>query len=152
MLAGLVPWVLVPWTVHSANEVTPCRDWAWVALVSAQVAGTRSGSRGHRHRAGHHPERDPALAARRISPIKHCQVAQTSKHIHHRRWWRFPMCIYFIFPKHDAVKIFFCLDIGIWHIYFTYTSLEYACCIFLFFRELFFGNISVRLTNSEYST
>ena len=107
---------LVPWTVHSANEVTPCRDWAWVALVSAQVAGTRSGSRGHRHRAGHHPERDPALAARRISPIKHCQVAQTSKHIHHRRWWRFPMCIYFIFPKHDAVKIFFCLDIGIWHI------------------------------------
>ena len=57
--------------------------------------------------------------------IKHCQVAHTLKHC---RWWRFPMYIYFIYPKHDAVEILFCLDIGIWH-----PSLEYACCIFLLF-------------------
>ena len=28
MLAGLISRVTVPWTVHSANEVTPCTDWA----------------------------------------------------------------------------------------------------------------------------
>ena len=70
---------------------------------------------------------DPVPAACRISLIKHWQVAHTLKHIHHCRWWLFPMYIYFIYPKHDAVKILFCLDIGIWH-----PSLEDACCILLF--------------------
>ena len=70
---------------------------------------------------------DPVPAACRISPIKHCRVAHTLKHIHHCRWWQFQLYIYFIYPKHDAVKILFCLDIGIWH-----PSLEYACCILLF--------------------
>ena len=80
---------------------------------------------------GHWNERcnlDPVPATCRISPIKHCQVAHTLKYIYHCRWWRFPMYINFIYPKHDAVKILFCLDIGIWH-----PSLEYACCIFLLF-------------------
>ena len=70
---------------------------------------------------------DPVPAACRISPIKHCQVAHTLRHIHHCRWWRFPMYISSIYPKHDAVKILLCLDIRIWH-----PSLEYACCILLF--------------------
>ena len=70
---------------------------------------------------------DPVPAACLISPIKHCQVAHTLKHVYHCRWWRFPMYINFIYPKHDAVKILFCLDIGIWH-----PSLEYASCILLF--------------------
>ena len=100
----------VLWRVHSANEVTPCTDWAYSGTQGIQWCNL-----------------DPVPAACRIRPIKHCQVAHTLKHIHHCRWWRFPMYIYFIYPKHDAVKILFCLDIGIWH-----PSLEYACCILLF--------------------
>ena len=92
-------------TVHSANEVTPC-----TALGLSSVALPQR----HRHmqsrKVGHGAigiERgimpwagswDPALAACRISPTKHCQITQTPRHIHHCRWWRFPMYIYFIFP------------------------------------------------------
>ena len=57
MLVSLVPRVSDLWTVHSANEVTPCTDC----------------------------NLDPALAAYQISPIKHCQVAHAQKHIHHCR-------------------------------------------------------------------
>ena len=57
------------------------------------------------------------------------------------------MCIYFIHPKHSAVKIFFCLDIVIWYI-----SLEYACCIFLLFANGSLGTFQLDLTSSENST
>ena len=53
---------------------------------------------------------DPVPAACRISPIKHCQVAHTLKHIHHCRWWRFPMYIYFIYPKPHRFVVSICSD------------------------------------------
>ena len=126
MLAGFVPRLSVLWTpsvhctMHPANEATPSLHWLteleWHCPATKQQArpvghGTIAIERGVISWAG---ERDPAPAACRISPIKHCQVAQTTKHIHHCRWWQFPKYIYFISPKHDAVKILFCLDIGIY--------------------------------------
>ena len=97
-----------------------------------------------------HPMRQiPVPVACRISPTKHCRVAHTLKHIHHCRWWWFPMYIYFIYPKHDTVKIFVCLDIGIWHPVWVYAS-----CILL---HVLFANCTLRtfqldLSNNENST
>ena len=97
-----------------------------------------------------HPMRQiPVPVACRISPTKHCRVAHTLKHIHHCRWWWFPMYIYFIYPKHDAVKIFVCLDIGIWHPF-----LVYASCILLhvLFANCTLGTFQLDLSNNENST
>ena len=44
MLAGLVPRVSVPCTVHPANEVTPYTDWA---LPSDQIVASHELNRVH---------------------------------------------------------------------------------------------------------
>ena len=82
MLAGLFPRVSVPCIVHPANEVTPYTDWAppgdQIVASHTSLTEYRSRSRGYWHRAGQlHPMPEPA--ARRTSPIKHCQVAYTLK-------------------------------------------------------------------------
>ena len=153
MMAGLVPRVSVPWIVHTANEVTPCTDW-W-PNCSDQAAGTGNRSRGNWHRTG-------------IIPWAECALATCRRTLHQLLVEPVPLntvklpkrqnifitvadgdfqCTYISFSqKLDAVNIFFC------YLHLTYTSLKYACCIFLCFCELFFGNIVVRLTNSENST
>ena len=82
MLAGLFPRVSVPCIVHPANEVTPYTDWA---LPGDQIVASHELNRVHG--VGHggidlehwQPHPMPEPAARRTSPIKHCQVAYTLK-------------------------------------------------------------------------
>ena len=75
-----IPRVSVPCIVHPANEVTPYTDWALPGdqIVASHEPSTWSRSRGYWHRAGQ-PRPMPEPAARRTSPIKHCQVAYTLK-------------------------------------------------------------------------
>ena len=153
MMAGLVPRVSVPWIVHTANEVTPCTDW-WPNAVTRQQAREIGHGAIDIERASSR-ERDAALAAchRTLHQLLVEPVPLNTVKLPKRQNIFITVadgdfqctCISFS-PKLDAVNIFFC------YLHLTYTSLEYACCIFLFFCELFFGNILVRLTNSENST
>ena len=136
--------------VHPTNEVTPYTDWA---LTGDQIVASHEINRVHG--VGHggidieQGNRILCLNQLLVEPVplklSSCLYA---KNIFINVADGDSQCAYWkYYPKHSAVKIFFCLDIGIWH-----TSLEYACCIFLSFANCSLGTFQLDLTNSENST
>ena len=139
MLAGLFPRVSVPCIVHPANEVTPYTDWALPGEIVASHELNRVHGVGRSRAEGIDIEQGnliPCLNQLLVEPVPLNTVKLPI------RWNIFisvadgdSQCAYWkYYPKHSAVKIFFCLDIGIWH-----PSLEYACCIFLSFANCSLG-------------
>ena len=117
MLVSLVPRVLFSGQCTLLTRSHP-------ALT--ELSGTQGIQRCNLH---------PVPAACRISPIKHCQVAHTLKHIHHCHWWRFPMYINFIYPKTWCCQNIILLR------YCNLTSFIGICMLHLIICDLFFGNI-----------